>query len=173
MKTFAVSLVILLAIGTGCSSSQKVGRQSYAELKTEQTFEESFEMVWSAVEVALKDHRVIERDPEEVDVNELKKLDERSLRTDWIYARSNDKFVTYKINDLPKKKYLQTRFRYKLEVERVMGGTLVRVLTDEEVETLDDKGEATGYDEVETIDSSRPNRLLKDIKNALLSAPVL
>lgn len=171
MKNLLIVALVLSIPLIGCGSSQKVKNQEYAKLKTDRTFEAEFPEVWKGIEKALSGMKILERDPEEVDSNELKKLKSRTLETDWIYSQSRDKYHEYKINGSPRKKYLQTRVRYEVEAERSMGGTHVTVKMDEEIEKLKPDGTSAGYEEVDEIDTSRPNELLEKINHSMLSAP--
>ncbi|MGE4108241.1 MAG: hypothetical protein AB7F66_13585 [Bacteriovoracia bacterium] len=158
-------------VGTACSSAMKVQSQKYAKLRERWTFENDFPEVWAGIERALSKYKVVDRDPEEVNAVEMKKLAERRLSTDWIYSESRDKYVEFKVNNLPKKKYLQTRIKYEIRAARVLGGTDVVVETSEEIELLDKNGQATGWAGAEQVDTSRPNEMLEKIKLAILSAP--
>lgn len=173
MRKNLVSVLIVLsaAIATGCSSTRDVKTQAYAKLKSERTFEYDFPVVWKGIESALKNHRIKDRDPEEVGVLEMKKLKERSLETDWIYSQSRDKYVEYTVNGFKRKKYLQIRYRVKLKAERVMGGTQVVVDIDEEIEKLKEDGSSAGFTRAPDPDSSRSNEILNQIEQAILAAP--
>lgn len=153
-----------------CSSAQKVGRQEYAALKSDRTFEHEFPVVWAGIENALKNIKVVERDPAEVDPIEMKRISERELETDWIYSRSRDKFHEYKVNGFPKKQYLQIRYKYDIEAKRVMGGTHVTVKMTEEIERLKEDGSSAGFDETDQPDTSRTHELLEKIQLGILSA---
>jgi hypothetical protein len=168
LVTLGISLTFLNL--SGCASGPDVKTQAFAELKNERVFESEFPAVWKAIEATMKNHKIVERDPEEVTPLEMKKLKERELTTDWIYTQSRDKYIEYKVNSLPKKKYLQTRMRYQVEAESVMGGTFVKVLIDEEIERLKKDGTPDGYESVSKADSSRAHELLEKIRYALLSA---
>jgi hypothetical protein len=170
---FVVSAILLaggMLVATGCSSGPEVKAQAYAKLKDTRTFEYDFPTVWKGIEATFRNYKVTDRDPDEVSVNEMRKLTRRKLQTDWIYAESRDKYVEYKINDSPRKKYLQTRVKYTVYSNSVMGGTEVRVRTEEEIERLKDDGTPAGYDAVKEQDTSRPNEILDKIGQALLSA---
>lgn len=161
--------VCSLVFAAACSSKMDVKKQDYAAYKEHRTYEYEFPVVWNAVEKALSRHKVIKRDPEEANALELKKLINRSLETDWVYSKSRDKYVEYKINDLPKRKNLQVRFKYKLNAEKVVGGTDIKVALMEEIEELDKNGEPAGYSASDQVDTSRISQLLDDIKQALWS----
>jgi hypothetical protein len=92
------------------------------------------------------------------------------LETDWIQAQSRDKYVEFKVNDIPQKRYLWTRIKYKVIAESSLGGTQVTVNTQEEVERLNQNGTSAGYEKVSEIDPSRPNEILEKIQMAILSA---
>ncbi len=174
MKNLSRSLSVLsfiFLISAGCSSTPEVKNQKYAELKSETTFEYEFPVVWKAVETAVREYKITDRDPKEVNEVEIKKLRERMLKTDWIFSKSRDKFIEYKVNNLPRKKYLQTRIKYDVMAESVIGGVKVTVAMDEEVERLNEDGSPAGYESAAEKDSSRANDLLNKIRNAILSAP--
>lgn len=167
-RTLAVAFLSLAF--ASCSSAPTVGQQKYAQLKNEWTFENDFPTVWKGIEQTLANHRVVDRDPEEVSEVEMKNLTERTLETDWIYAKSRDKFIEFKVNGLPKKQYLQVRFKYIVTAKTIIGGTHVKVNATEEIEQLDSKGKPDGYDEVDSPDSSRSNELLEKVKLSILSS---
>ncbi|MBI2711526.1 MAG: hypothetical protein HYX41_01510 [Bdellovibrio sp.] len=145
-------------------------QQSYATLKTDRTFEEDMPTLWKAIEAALEKHRIIDRDPDEVSVIELKKLTKRTLKTDWIYGRSRDKYQEYTVNDLPRTVYLQTRFKYFITAKTVMGGVNVQVDVTEEIEKLNSDGTSLGYSKSDEPDSSRASDLLDQIQRSIRSA---
>ncbi len=154
----------------GCAGGPGVKRQSYATYSNERTFEYPFDMTWKGIESALRGWKVVERDPEEVEPLELKKLPARSLKTEWIYTQSRDRYHEYRINGSPRKKYLQLRLRYRIEAKAVMGGVTVAVGTDEEVELLGDDGQPRGYEGVDETDTSRAKDMLDKINVSILSA---
>jgi len=169
-------LVFCLALGLAgfgaCSSNPEVKRQKYAKYRQNRVFEYEFSVVWKGIESALVNYKIEERDPEKVSKAEFNKIPERTLETDWIYTRSNDKYVEYKVNGSPRKKYLQTRVKYFIKAERSIGGTRVLVNLQEEVERLDEKGGSEDYEEVHQVDSSRVKGLLDKINLGILgSAP--
>lgn len=169
------SVAILVAgcafIAASCSSPMPVKKQAYAELKSERTFENEFPEVWKAIEAAFRNHRIEERDPAEVDPIELKRLRERRLRTDWIFSQSRDKYVEYKVNDFPRKKYLQLKVRYTIVAKAVMGGIHVSVSAEEEIENLNPDGSSAGYSPADKADSGRAAEILDRINGQLLGAP--
>jgi hypothetical protein len=165
-RTASVALFMMMS---GCATSAPIKTQDYAKLKNTRTFEFEFPMVWNGIETAFKGYKIADRDPDDVDAQELKKLRQRTLETDWIYTQSRDKYIEYKVNDLPKKKYLQTRVKYDVEARSVIGGTEVKVLAKEEVERLKADGAPDGYTSVDP-DSSRSNEVLDRINLAILSA---
>ncbi len=172
MRWFVMVLLLGVLSASGCSSSKglEYKRQKYASLPQTKVFEDSFEIAWRGIEDTFKNHKVTARDPEEADPVEMKKLTERSLETDWIYSQSRDKYVEYKVNQFPRKRYLQVRFRYLVKAKTVIGGTEVTVLLDEEIEDLQPDGTAKGYQPVPKIDTSRANEILEKITLAVLSS---
>jgi hypothetical protein len=154
----------------GCSSSPKVKQQAYAKLANERDFEYEFPVVWKAIESSFRNYKIAERDPSEVGILEMNKLSRRTLTTDWILGQSRDKYIEYKINNTPRKQYLQTRVKYELRAESKIGGTNVFVKTAEEIEKLDKNGKPAGWDSVGSVDSSRAAEVLEKIAQNLNSA---
>ena len=162
--------LILMGLVSGCSSGPKVLSQPYAVLRNEQSFEADFVTVWKALEETLRNFRITERHPEDVDALEMKRITSRWLQTDWIFSESRDKFQEYMLNGFPKKVYLQNRYRLKINVERVIGGTHVAIQVKEEVERLHDDGTPRGYVSVDP-DPARAAEFLKKIQININAAP--
>jgi outer membrane lipoprotein-sorting protein len=173
MKKALVVILVLFASFSlfSCASGPDVKQQAYAKLKDSRTFETDFPAVWHAIEDTLRNYKVVERDPNKVDANEMRRIKHRTLETDWVYTRSTDKYVEYKVNDLPRKTYLQTRLKYKIDAQSVLGGVKVTVNTNEEIEKLKDDGSPNGWDEVDNKDTSRANDMLDKFNTAILAAP--
>jgi hypothetical protein len=163
---FSLSLFGLLS----CSSPQPVKSQAYAKLNNQRTFENDFPTVWKAIEDTLRNFKVVERSPKDVDTLELKKLTHRTLETDWIFGQSHEKYHEYQINGSPRKVYLQTHFKYFLDVKSVIGGVTVTIKTEEEVERLNASGTPVGYSSAIMPDLSRSHELLEKINLSILSA---
>lgn len=164
-----LALLLVPGFGGGCSTAAPVKTQQYAALKTARTFEYELPLVWKGIEHSLRNNKITEREPEEVDETRWPKLMERTLTTDWVYSESRDKYVEFKINDSPRKKYLQIRHRYRIQAKRVMGGTEVAIRPQEEVEKVDTRtGAPVGYEEMEA-DSSRSAEMLERIQNGIFS----
>jgi hypothetical protein len=170
MMTRLLPVLIGLSL-VSCASGLDVKKQQYAKLKDSRVYEYEFPVVWNGIESALRNYHVVNRDPAEVDPVELKRLTKRVLETDWIQTQSRDKYVEFKVNDIPQKRYLWTRIKYKVIAESSLGGTQVTVRTQEEVERLNANGTTAGYDSVSEVDSSRPNEILEKVQAAILSAP--
>lgn len=152
---------------SGCTSGPKYQTQKYAQLKAEQTFEREFSKVWMALEKVLENQNVIERDPSKIENHQLNDLEKRSLKTDWVYGTSKDKYVEYKVNGFPRRKYLPIRFQYQVTVTSVTGGTHVKVLLNEQIQELDEHGKPRDYQSVKDFDSSRARDLLDQVRLAL------
>ncbi len=160
----------LLALALSCTSASKleIKQQPFAERKESRTFEvDEFDKVWRAIESVFEKYRIVDRDPEEVSVIDLRKLEERELKTDWAFGRSTDKYSEYKVNDLPKKQYLSNRIRYVVTANKVLGGVDVRIKVDEEVRTLRDDGSDGDYESV-SPSGGRAAELLDNINQELL-----
>jgi hypothetical protein len=167
----ALALVVLPSAALfGCSSSPKVKQQAYAKLANERDYEYEFPVVWKAVEASFRNYKIAERDPSEVGALEMNKITKRTLVTDWILGQSRDKYIEYKINNTPRKQYLQTRVKYELKAESVIGGTHVAVKTKEEIEKLDKNGKPAGWDSVGNVDPSRAAEILEKVAQSINSA---
>lgn len=166
---YILAAILIAGAGFGCVSAPAVRQQAYAKLSTSRTYEHDFATVWKAIEEALRGHKVVDRDPEQVSPVELRNLTERTLETDWVYGRSRDKFIEYKVNGLPRKQFLQTRFKYEVEAQKVMGGVKVDVGVVEQIERLNDDGSSDGYTSSPRPDTSRANELLDRIRMQILS----
>jgi hypothetical protein len=164
--------VLLFGFGavSGCSSAPSVKQQAYAKLNNEHTFEYEFPEVWKAIEASFHNFKVADRDPSQVGPLEMKKLTKRKLETDWILGQSRDKYIEYKVNGSPRKQYLQTRLKYTVLADRVIGGTHVAVKTAEEVERLNKDGTSSGWDSSGHVDPSRAAEVLDKIGQSLTSA---
>jgi hypothetical protein len=157
---------------TACSSGPPVKQEAYAKLKNQRTFEYEFPAVWKAIEETLRNYRITDRNPKDVDANEMRRIRHRTLETDWVYTKSNDKYIEFKVNDLPRKIYLQSRLKYKIDVQAVLGGVQVTVSTEEEIERLKDDGSPNGWDAVDDDkDSARASDMLDRINMSILAAP--
>jgi len=164
---FAFTLLTL----NSCSSGPEIQQQKYAHLRTSLDFEYSFPAVWKAIETTLHEYRIASRDPSDVDPMELKKISERSLETEWVYTQSKDKYVEYKVNDFPRKKYLQMRVKFIVSAERKMPDvTKVSVQSEEQLERLKDDGSPNGYVDAEEPDTARINQILQRIRLTLLAS---
>jgi uncharacterized lipoprotein len=174
MKRSLSSILMVVAALTfsSCSSAPTVKSQKFAQLRDERKYEYAFPQVWRGIEDALRRHKILSRDPEDVSGTELKKLTQRTLKTDWIYSQSRDKYTEYLVNGTPRKIFLQTRFKYAVIAKSEIGGVSVRIKTEEEVEKIQFDGSSAGYVSVDP-DPSRANELLDKILIAIHSAPVI
>jgi len=169
-KSLLSSLFVVVTIMTGCSHTLPIKKQEYAVLKDTRTFEREFPEVWKGIEKTFRRYKVTSRNPSKVDAVEMKSIEERSLETDWIMGQSRDKYVEFTVNDSPRRKLLQVRFRYQVEAKRSLGGTDVRVKMEEEIERVKPTGQTAGWDRVSEIDTSRVNEVLDQMDQAMLSA---
>ncbi len=163
--------LIFISLSFACSGTLPVKTQAYAKLHTHTVYEHDFPAVWKGIEAALRNHKILERDPSEVDPLEMKKLTERSLETDWVYSQSRDKYHEYKVNGSPRKQYLQVRYKFNLIANKVMGGAEVKVDTTEEIEKLKGDGTPDGYEASDEPNATLSNDLLEKIRVAILSNP--
>jgi hypothetical protein len=173
MKTLhrAALAALLLALAPACSSTPPVKAEAYAKLQNHRTFEAEFPAVWKAIEEVFRNFKVTDRDPSEVTPLEMKKLDHRTLKTEWSYGKSRDKYQEYKVNGFPRKVFLQERVRYRVDARKVMGGVEVRVDTEEEIERLKADGSSDGFSQADTADTSRADEILNKIGGQILAAP--
>lgn len=147
-----------LVFAAGCSSAE-YKRQEYAKLSDAKVFESEFPAVWKGIVAAVGEYRLLDNDAED-----------GKVRTDWIYSTSNEKYVDYQVNGLPRKHYLQTRYKFDIRAEKQMGGVKVTVNTKEEVEALKSDGTFDQWRSVSEPDTSRANDMLKSIELKILSA---
>jgi hypothetical protein len=157
---------ILVALGWGCAHPLPYKQTAYAKLKSEWTIEQDFARTWKGIEASLSGLKVTERDPDEVDEKEWATLKERTAETDWINSRSRDKYVEVRINDSPSRRYLQTRYRFRILATKHLAGTHVVVQVQEQVEGIDASGESTGFTDTEDTDTSLAREMIEKIKNA-------
>ncbi|MCC7442361.1 MAG: hypothetical protein IT285_12060 [Bdellovibrionales bacterium] len=169
-SSVGLALLLPLLALSGCASGPAVKSQDYAVLSTSKAFEYPMEKVYKAVEETLRKHRVVERDPEEPNEVEIRKLTEAEWETDWIYSQSKNKYVEYKVNDLPRKQYLQLRVKYQLKAETQIGAVKVSVGAQEEVQRLSADGKPDGWDSEGKPDTALARRVLDQVGQAILAA---
>ena len=168
-------VAIVAVVGTSlvfsaCSSGPPVKTQAYATVRNTRTFEDDLPVVWKGTFGALKNTKVTDKDPDDADELQLKKTTKASIETDWIYSQSRDKYVEYKVNGTPRRKQLQGRYKFRIKLKQVIGGTNVEVQTSEEIERLGEDGTSQGYSSVGEPDPSRAGELLDRIGQSILSA---
>jgi|GEM_PF-704447 len=165
----AVAVLFSGLVG-GCSHSPQFSKKAYAENRTSRQFEYEMQDVWKALEKVVEKKKVLERDPNKVDAGDWGQLRERSMELDWSYGQSRDKYKSYVVNSIPKQQPLGVRVKYSLVVKKAFGGATVDVVTQEEIEDLDEYGVSKGYFPTDQVDSSRAAEILDQIANALLAA---
>lgn len=159
IKTIFFFLTLgLNVIHGGCSTGYK--NQQYAQLPNAKVFEEEYPKVWKGILAALNEYKLEEEN-----------FESGNVRTDWIYSTSTEKFVEYKVNDMPRKKYLQVRYKLEVKAEKHMGGVNVIVTPEEEVEALKKDGTFDSWKKSKKFDTSRANEVLRNIENKILSLP--
>jgi hypothetical protein len=168
LLSIALSLTLTQVLFS-CASSMPVETQKYATLRTSLDFEYPFDVTWKGIETSLAGFKVTERDPETLSLTELRNATKRTLETDWINSKSKTRYVEYKVNDLPRKKYLQVRYKYSIEATAKPGATKVTISTDEEIELLKQDGTSNGWESAKVSDTARANALLEQIKLSLLA----
>ena len=173
LRLTAIGILISLA---SCASPSPVKTQAYAKLKNQRTFENDLPVVWNATTKVFENYKLVSREPkgdrdsDHEETNAMNKRTEASLETDWSYAQSRDKYVEFKVNGSPRKKFLQIRTKTKVVLKKSVGGTDVTVTINEEVEKMMPDGTSDGYTGVEKADSSRASETLDKIANAILAA---
>lgn len=166
-RSFGGALAALSGLGIlGCSHPLPYKQSAYAKLKSDWTIEQDFARTWKGIESAVHGLKVAERDPDDVSDQEFRTLQERTLETDWINSRSRDKYVEVRVNDAPTRRYLQTRYRYRIQATKHLAGTHVAVQVQEQVEGLDAVGNPTGFSDTDEVDSSLAREMIEKIKNA-------
>jgi hypothetical protein len=150
-------LAALVAVGCGGPSIKK---QEYAQLSNSKEFEEEFPVVWKGVITALGDYKIEDKDQEK-----------GRVRTDWIYSTSNDKYLEFQVNGFPRKRYLQTRYKFDVEIKKQIGSVKVIVNPQEEIENLRSDGSFDNWKAVSDYDTGRANELVKNIELKILSRP--
>ena len=176
MTSKARSAAFLLALSlslasAACSSGPAVKSQAYAKLSDHRTYEYDIPVAMRGIEKALSGLKIVRRDPDEVSDLEARKLTSRRYETDWVYGQSRDKYVEYAVNDSPRRKMLQTRYKFDIEARSRIGGTDVSVRMTEEIERLKDDGTPAGYVAADEPDTSRVAEMLEKIQLGVLSAP--
>ena len=149
---------LLIAWTAGCASSYKT--QNYAKLSNTKDFEEEYSMVWKGIVSALDEYKIENKDSEK-----------GQIQTDWVYSTSNDKYIEYQVNGFPRKKYLQTRYKFKINADKQLGHVRVTVNPQEEVENLKSDGNFDSWKSVSEPDSTRSNEILRNIDLKILSRP--
>jgi uncharacterized lipoprotein len=156
IKAWLVAVAIA-AIGLpACSSSYKT--QGYAKLSNTKEFEEEYPVVWKATLAALSEYKVEDKDQ-----------DKGEVVTDWIYSTSNDKYLEYLVNGMPRRRYLQTRYKMTVNLKKQLGSVKVTVNPKEEVENVKSDGSFDNWKSVSEPDSARANDLVKAIELKVLS----
>ncbi|GEM_PF-1393058 len=156
-------LFALFTVSTfvACSSAP-YKTQKYASLSNTKVFEEDYEMVWKAILAAVSEIKLDEEDSES-----------GRIRTDWIYSTSNDKYLEYSVNGFPRKRYLQTRYKFLITAEKQLGGVKVTVIPEEEVERLKSDGSFESWVRVSEPETIRANEMVGQINQKILARPNL
>lgn len=160
-KLLFLTALTSAAVFSACSSAP-YKTQAYAKLTNTRTFEEDYKVVWKGITTAVADYKLEKEDSESGEI-----------QTDWIYSTSNDKYIEYSVNGFPRKRYLQTRYKFLITAEKQIGGVKVTVNPEEEVEQLKSDGTFDNWYSVSEADNNRANELLKQIELKILARPNL
>lgn len=148
------ALLIATVTGlSGCSSGPAIKKQQYANLQTSKVLEYDFEQVWKGIGDALAEYRLKDKDDKD-----------GTLSTDWVYSTSSDKYISVMVNQQPRRKYLQARYRFHILAKRQIIGVLVDVKMDEEVEQLSSEGAFQSWKSIEELDTKRAHDILEKIE---------
>lgn len=157
-RQFGVLLLLTTTLSMSACSSGSYKTQNYARLSNAKDFEEEFPVVWKAALAALADYKINEQDEED-----------GVIETDWVYSTSNEKYIEYRVNGLPRKKYLQNRYKLNITLEKLIEAVKVTVDPKEEVENLKSDGTSDGWKTASDIDTSRASEMIKNIELKILS----
>lgn len=162
MKLIPILLITSsLVVLSSCSSSgPKVHTQSYAQLTNTRDFEEEYDVVYDAAKSAVDGMKIEEASK-----------DDGIVKTDWVMSTSLEKYYEYKVNGLPRKKFLQTRYQYDIRVSRKLGSVNVTVNLIEEIERVKKDGTFDSWMKAQTPDTARANEMLNKIDQKMLSRP--
>lgn len=157
LKSMTLTLAILVPLFLGaCSSGPEVKTQAYANEQTSRTMEYEYPVVWKGIKEALSEYRIREASEEE-----------GLIRTDWAYSTSTDKYVSVVVNQQPRRKYLQTRYRFTITAKKQIIGVLVDVKVEEEIEKMNKDGQFQSWQEVGEPGSKRAHDLLVNIERQI------
>ena len=145
--------IAILPLVSGCSTGAGYKTQAYAQQATSRVLEYDYPVVWKGIREALSDFRIEEANEQD-----------GHIKTDWAYSTSGRKFIEVKVNDFPRRKYLQTRYRYDISAKKQVIGVLVDVAMEEEVENLGADGAFKGWGSADEPDSGRAHEMLKLIE---------
>ena len=141
-----------------CSSSPKVKKQQYAVLSNSKEFEEEFSTVWKGILAATEEFKIVD-----------KEADKGTMETEWIYSTSTEQYVEFTVNGFPRKHYIQSRYKYFINADKMMGKVKVTVSTRQEIEKMKSDGNFDSWIESDTPDSSRAAELINAIEFKMLS----
>ncbi len=155
-KFFLIVLMVLFSFG--CSSSPQVKKQQYASLSNSKDFEEEFPRVWKAILAATEEMKIVDKD-----------ADKGKMETEWIYSTSNEQYVEFQVNGFPRKHYIQSRYKYFISADKMMGKVKVTVVTKQEIEKMKSDGTFDKWENADAPDSSRASELINSIEFKMLS----
>lgn len=153
-----VFATVLMFVFIGCSSSPNIKKQQYAALSNSKDFEEEYAKVWKAIVIATEDMKIADKDS-----------DKGKMETEWIYSTSTEQYVEFKVNGFPRKHYIQSRYKYFISAEKMMGKVNVTVTTKQEIEKMKQDGTFDSWAHADVPDSSKASELINSIEFKLLS----
>lgn len=158
LSQFGVLLLLTCGLSIAACSSGSYKTQGYARLSNAKDFEDEYPVVWKATLAALSEYKINEQDEED-----------GLIETDWIYSTSNEKYVEYRVNGLPRKKYLQNRYKLNVRLQKQIESVKVTVDPKEEIEGLNADGTSDGWKSASDIDTTRASEMIKNIEFKILS----
>lgn len=162
---YQIAFVVFLITSSACSSGLQVRQDALPKFENSRTLSYPLVTVWRGVEAAL------ENIPKAESESQAPSKTSRALKTQWITEQSRDKYVLTQAGGIPKRKYLEIRYRYLISAQSATSGTLLDVKIEEQVEQLNNKGESLDFSATSRPDTSRARDLLDKIQMAILRSP--
>lgn len=159
-------ILFVLTIALSACSTSSTQKGKYGEEKNAAKYTSTYDFVESPEKVLRSAKTVLENWTRESDppTSRAIKEDDTSMETGWIYGQSKDKFVEYKHNNIPRRKTLAVRRKYKYTAVPSLSGSQISLSVEEELEQVDLKsGERTGWKSVDP-DPKTYDRMLQKLR---------